>query len=158
MAVAFTICVRRSVSGWLRLRRCGPLYTGKSRAVDSALAPARFSAIGWRKFFKNITRVRAMVFFSRFGYLAAVFFLVAAFIAGGVGAAYHLHRESTSVLLFLFWGPPCIYYGRTLDHPGKSSYFFGLRLEYWGYGLIAFGLLNVYLNWPSVSRDWLAVV
>jgi hypothetical protein len=80
-----------------------------------------------------------MIFFTRFGYLVAVFFVIAAFIAGGAGTAFHLSQESASVLLFLFWGPPCIYYGRTLDHPGKLSYFFGLRLEYWGYGLFAFG-------------------
>jgi hypothetical protein len=79
-----------------------------------------------------------MIFFTRFGYLVAVFFVIAAFIAGGAGTAFHLSQESASVLLFLFWGPPCIYYGRTLDHPGKLSYFFGLRLEYWGYGLFAF--------------------
>jgi len=50
------------------------------------------------------------------------------------------------------------YYGRTLDHPGKPSYFFGLRLEYWGYGLFAFGVLDAYLSWNSLARDWLAVV
>lgn len=99
-----------------------------------------------------------MVFFSRFGYLVAVFFVVAVFIAGGLGTALHLSRESTGVLLFLFWGPPCVYYGRTLDHPGKWSYFFGLRLEHWGYGLFAFGLLNAFLNWSSLARDWLAIV
>jgi hypothetical protein len=73
-----------------------------------------------------------MVFFSRFGYLVAVFFIVAVFIASGLGIAFHLSRESISFLVFLFWGPPCVYYGRTLDHPGKPSTFFGLRLEYWG--------------------------
>jgi hypothetical protein len=99
-----------------------------------------------------------MNFFSRFGYLVAVFFVVAVFIAGGVGTAYHLSRESTGVLTFLFWGPPCIYFGRTLDHPGRRSNFFGLRLDYWGYGLCAFGLLDAYLNWNSLARDWLAVV
>ena len=99
-----------------------------------------------------------MLFFTRFGYLVAVFFIIAAFIAGGVGTAFHLSRESASVLMFLFWGPPCVYYGRTLDHPGKLSYFFGLRLEYWGYGLLAFGILDAYLSWNSLTRDWLAVV
>jgi hypothetical protein len=99
-----------------------------------------------------------MVFFSRFGYLVAVFFVVAAFIAGGLGTAFHLSHESTGVLVLLFWGPPCVFYGRTLDHPGKPSTFFGLRLEYWGHGLFAFGLLDAYLNWNSLARDWLAVV
>jgi hypothetical protein len=99
-----------------------------------------------------------MLFFTRFGYLVAVFFIIAAFIAGGVGTAFHLSRESASVLLFLFWGPPCVYCGRTLDRPGRRSYFFGLRLEYWGYGLLAFGVLDAYLSWSSLARDWLAVV
>src|ERR1700730_8503396 len=48
-----------------------------------------------------------MHLFTRFGYLVAVFFVVAAFIAGGAGTAFHLSRESASVLVFLFWGPPC---------------------------------------------------
>jgi hypothetical protein len=99
-------------------------------------------------------RGRVMEFFSRFGYLVAVFFLVAVFIAGGVGTAFHLSRETTSVLLFLFWGPPCVYYGRTLDHPGKKSMFFGLPLEYWGYGLFAFGVIDMFLNWGKFSGDF----
>jgi hypothetical protein len=99
-----------------------------------------------------------MVFFSRFGYLVAVFFIVAVFIASGLGTAFHLSRESTSFLVFLVWGPPLVYYGRTLDHPGKPSTFFGLRLEYWGYGLFAYALLDAYLNWNSLTRDWLAIV
>lgn len=99
-----------------------------------------------------------MNFFSRFGYLVAVFFIVALFIAGGLGTAFHLSRETTSALMFLFWGLPCIYCGRTLDRPGKRSNFFGLRLDFWGYGLIAFGLFDAYLNWNSVARDWLATV
>lgn len=53
-----------------------------------------------------------MNFYTRFGYLVVVFFLVAAVIAGGVSAAYHLHRESMSVLLLLFWGPLCVVFGR----------------------------------------------
>ena len=98
-----------------------------------------------------------MVFFSRFGYLVAVFFIVAAFIASGLGAAFHLRRETISFLVFLFWAPPCVYYGRTLDHPGKPSNFFGLRLEYWGYGLFAFALLDAYLNRNNLARDWLTI-
>ena len=94
----------------------------------------------------------------RFGYLVAVFFVVAVFIAGGLSTAYHLSRESAGVLTLLFWGPPCVYYGRTLDRPGKRSNFFGLRLDYWGYGLLVLGLLDAYLNWNSLARDWLAVV
>ena len=99
-----------------------------------------------------------MIFFTRFGYLAAVFFLVAAFIAGGVSAAYHLSRESFGVLLLLFWGPPCIYYGKTLDHPDKRSTLFWIPTEYWGYGLIALGVLDAYVSWDKIARDWLAVV
>jgi hypothetical protein len=99
-----------------------------------------------------------MLLFTRFGYLVAVFFVIAAFIAGGAGTAFHLSHQSTTVLMFLFWGLPCVYYGRTIDHPGRRSYFFGLPLEYWGYGLFAFGVLNAYLNWSSLVRDWLAVV
>jgi|SRR5450631_3429507 hypothetical protein len=98
-----------------------------------------------------------MVFFSRFGYLVAVFFIVAIFIASGLAIALHLSHESTTFLVFLFWGPPCIFYGRTLDHPGKPSTFFGLPLEYWGYGVIVFGFLDAYLNWHNLARDWLAV-
>ncbi len=97
-----------------------------------------------------------MNFFSRFGYLVAVFFVIAIFIAGGTGTAFHLSKESTSVLMFLLWGPPCIYYGRILHHPGKPSNFFGLRLDYWGYGLLAFGVLDAILSWHSLARDWLA--
>ena len=69
-----------------------------------------------------------MLFFTRFGYLVAVFFVIAAFIAGGAGTAFHLSQESTSVLVFLFWGPPCVYYGRTIDHPGRPSYFFAWNI------------------------------
>ncbi|MFZ3328741.1 MAG: hypothetical protein WA231_23930 [Methylocella sp.] len=99
-----------------------------------------------------------MNFFSRFGYLVAVFFVVALFISDGVGAAFHLSSQLTGVLTLLFWGLPCIYYGRTLDHLGKRSYFFGLRLDFWGYGLIAFGLLDAYLNWGNLGRHWVAAV
>ncbi len=31
-------------------------------------------------------------------------------------------------------------------------------MEYWGYGLFAFGMLDAYLSWNSLARDWLAVV
>ncbi len=99
-----------------------------------------------------------MNFFSRYGYLVAVFFVVALIISDGVGAVFHLSSASTGVLTFLFWGPPCIYCGRTLDHPGKRSYFFGLKLDYWGYGLIAFGLLYAFLNWSNLARNWVAAV
>jgi hypothetical protein len=98
-----------------------------------------------------------MFFFSRFGYLVAVYFIVAAFLGAGAGISFHLSRESTTFLVFLFWGPPCIYYGRTLDHPGKPSTFLGLRLEYWGYGLFTFALLEAYLSWESLARDWLTI-
>lgn len=98
-----------------------------------------------------------MLFFSRFGYLVAVFFIVAIFIATGIGAAFHLSHESITFLVFLFWGPPCVYYGRTLDHPGKPSTFFGLHLEYCGYGLFALSLLYAYLSWNSLVHDWLAI-
>ncbi|MGH6842318.1 MAG: hypothetical protein ACREDV_09555 [Methylocella sp.] len=99
-----------------------------------------------------------MNYFSRFGYLVAVFFVVAVFIAGGAGTAFHLSRETTSAFMFLLWGPPCVFCGRLLDHPGKRSHFFGLRLDYWGYGLIAIGLFDAYLNWGKIARDWFAAV
>ena len=31
-------------------------------------------------------------------------------------------------------------------------------MEYWGYGLIAFGVLDAYFSWNSLTRDWLAAV
>jgi hypothetical protein len=99
-----------------------------------------------------------MNFYTRFGYLVAVFFLVSAVIAGGVSAAYHLHRESMSVLLLLFWGPLCVVFGRRLDHPGKSSTLFGIPMEYWGYGLIGLGALDAYVSWNHIARDWFAAV
>jgi hypothetical protein len=55
-----------------------------------------------------------MLFYSRWGYLVVVFFVVAAFIAGGIGTAYHLSHESTGVLLLLFWGPLCVGFGTSL--------------------------------------------
>jgi hypothetical protein len=99
-----------------------------------------------------------MLFFTRFGYLVAVFFLVAAFIAGGVGTAYHLSRESTSILVLLLWGPLCAVAGRKLDHPEKRSALFGIPMEYWGYGIIGLGALDAYVNWSSLARDWFAAV
>jgi hypothetical protein len=99
-----------------------------------------------------------MVFFSRLGYLVVVFFVVAAFIAGGVSAAFHLSPESTSVLLFLFWGPPCVVFGKTLDKPEKRSTLFWIPMEYWGYGLIGLGALSAYVEWDKLARDWLAAV
>jgi len=104
------------------------------------------------------TRVRAMIFFSRWGYLVTVFFLVAAFIAGGISIAYHLHRESFGVLLLLFWGLSCVIFERALDRPEKRSTLLGIRMEYWGYGLICLGALDAYVNWDNLTRDWLAVV
>jgi hypothetical protein len=97
-----------------------------------------------------------MSFFSRWGYLVTVFFLVAAFIAGGVGVAYHLTRESTSVLLFLFWGLLCAGFGRKLDRPEKPSALFGIRIEYWGYGFIVLAVIDAILNWNNITRDWFA--
>jgi hypothetical protein len=99
-----------------------------------------------------------MMFFSRWGYLVIVFFFVAAFIAGGIGTAYHLSRESTGVLLFLSWGPACVIFGRRLDKPEKRSTLFWIPMEYWGYGLIFLGVLDAYVSWNSIARDWLAAV
>jgi hypothetical protein len=104
------------------------------------------------------TRVRAMIFYSRWGYLVAVFFVVAAFIAGGVSTAYHLSHESTSVLLFLFWGPLCLGFGRSLGTPEKPSTLFWIPMEYWGYGLIGLGALSAYVEWDKIASDWLATV
>jgi hypothetical protein len=108
--------------------------------------------------FRTPARGRAMNFFSRFGYLVAVFFVVGIFIADGVGAVFQQSSETAGVLTMLFWGLPCVICGRILDHPGKRSNFFGLRLDYWGYGLIAIGLLDAYLNWGKIARDWIATV
>jgi hypothetical protein len=99
-----------------------------------------------------------MIFFSRWGYLVVVFFLVAAFIAGGISTAYHLHRDSTGVLLLLFWGPACVIFGKTLDRPEKRSTLLGIPMEYWGYGLIGLGILDAYVSWDNITRDWIAAV
>jgi hypothetical protein len=99
-----------------------------------------------------------MIFYSRWGYLVVVFFVVAAFIAGGISTAYHPSPESTSVLLFLFWGPMCVGFGRNLGTPEKPSTLFWIPMEYWGYGLFAFGVLDAYFSWNSLARDWLAAV
>ncbi|HUI21484.1 MAG TPA: hypothetical protein VLZ74_10645 [Methylocella sp.] len=99
-----------------------------------------------------------MTFFSRLGYLVVVFFIAAAFISGGLGTAYHLSRESTTVLLFLFWGVPCVIFGRKYDKPKKHSALFGLPMEYWGYGLIVLGVLDIYVSWNSIARDWFTSV
>lgn len=98
-----------------------------------------------------------MMFFSRFGYLVPIFFLVAAFIAGGIGTAYHLSRESVGVLLLLFWGPLCVCFGRKLDHPGKRSTLFGIPMEYWGYGIIGLAALDAYVSRDIIARDWLGL-
>jgi hypothetical protein len=99
-----------------------------------------------------------MIFYSRRGYLVVVFFVVAAFIAGGVSTAYHLSHESTSVLLFLFWGPLCVGFGRKLGTPEKPSTLFWIPMEYWGYGLIGLGALSAYVEWNKIASDWLAAV
>jgi hypothetical protein len=99
-----------------------------------------------------------MIFYSRWGYLVVVFFVVAAFIAGGVSTAYHLSPESTSVLLFLFWGPLCAGFGRKLGTPEKPSMLFWIPMEYWGYGLIGLGALSAYVTWDKIASDWLAAV
>ena len=99
-----------------------------------------------------------MNFFSRFGYLVPVFFVVGIFIADGVGAVFHQSSETAGVLTMLFWGLPCVICAKILDRPGKRSNFFGLRLDYWGYGLIAIGLFDAYLNWGKIARDWVATV
>ncbi len=95
-----------------------------------------------------------MIFYSRYGYLVVVFFVVAAFLAGAIGTAYNLSRESTSVLMFLFWGPMCVIFERNLDTSSKRSMFFWLPMEYWGYGLILLGALDAFIHWNNVARDW----
>lgn len=99
-----------------------------------------------------------MAFFSRWGYLVTVFFLVAAFIAIGIGIAYHLSPEFIGVLSLLFWGSLCVFYGMRLDKPEKPSSLFGIRMEYWGYGIIGLAILDAYVSWGKIARDWLAVV
>jgi hypothetical protein len=99
-----------------------------------------------------------MVLVSRLGYLVVVFFMAAAFLSGGLAIAYHLSRESTSVLLFLFWGSPCVIFARQFDKPKKHSVLLGIPMEYWGYGLIVLGVLDAFFAWNSITRDWLAAV
>jgi hypothetical protein len=96
-----------------------------------------------------------MVFYSRYGYLVVVFFAVAAFMAGGLGTAYNLSHESASVLMFLFWGPMCVIFERTLDTSEKRSRILWIPMEYWGFGLILLGALVAFLNWDRIALDWL---
>jgi hypothetical protein len=98
-----------------------------------------------------------MIFYTRYGYLVVVFFVVAAFMAGGLGTAYNLDREVTSVLLFLFWGPLCVVFERNLDTSEKHSRFFWIPMEYLGYGLILLGVLGAFINWDRIARDWFSV-
>lgn len=98
------------------------------------------------------------MFFTRLGYLVLVFFVVGAFIAGGVGVAYRLSYESTSVIFFLIWGSMCAGFGRRLDTPEKRSKLFWIPMEYWGYGLMGFAGLDAYLNWAKIAREWLVAV
>lgn len=99
-----------------------------------------------------------MAFFSRWGYLVTVFFLMAAFIAIGIGIAYPLSPESVGVLSLLFWGALCVFYGRKLDRPEKPSSLLGIPMQYWGYGIIGLGALDAYVSWDKIARDWLAIV
>ena len=98
-----------------------------------------------------------MIFYERYGYLVVVFFVVAAFMAGGIGTAYNLDREVTSVLLFLLWGPLCVVFERNLDTSEKHSRFFWIPMEYLGYGLILLGVLGAFINWDKIARDWSSV-
>jgi hypothetical protein len=98
-----------------------------------------------------------MIFYSRFGYLVVVFFAVAAFMAGGLGTAYNLSRESASVFMFLFWGPMCVACEKNLDTSDKRSRLLWIPMGYWGYGLILLGALDAYLNWDKIARDWLLI-
>ena len=31
-------------------------------------------------------------------------------------------------------------------------------MEYWGYGIIGLAVLDAYVSWDKIARDWLAVV
>jgi hypothetical protein len=97
------------------------------------------------------------MFFSRWGYLVIVFFLVAVVMAGGISTAYHLSRESVFVLWLLLWGPLCVVMGRKLDRPKRHSALFWIPMEYWGYGIIALAILDIYMSWGKITHDWLAV-
>jgi small-conductance mechanosensitive channel len=95
-----------------------------------------------------------MLFFSRFGYLVVVFFIVAAIIAGGISTAYHFSYELAGIIVFLFWGPACVIFGRKLDRPEKPrSALFWIPMEYWGYGIIVLGLLSAYVTWDDISPE-----
>jgi hypothetical protein len=98
-----------------------------------------------------------MTFYARYGYLVVVFFAVAAFVAGGLGTAYNLDREVTSVLLFLFWGPMCVVFERNLDTSEKHSRFFSIPMDYLGYGLTLLGILGALINWDKIARGWFSV-
>jgi hypothetical protein len=95
-----------------------------------------------------------MIFYSRWGYLVVVFLLLPRLLL----MDYHLSHESTSVLLFLFWGPLCVGFGRKLGTPEKPSTLFWIPMEYWGYGLIGLGALSAYVEWDKIASDWLATV
>lgn len=111
----------------------------------------------WAAHSRRLQWIETMQFFSRFGYLVAVFFLVSAFIAGAIGTAYHLSRESTSVLFFLFWGFACLLAARSLDRTKVKSSLVWLTMEHWGYLILILAILDTYANWASLSRDWTAV-
>jgi hypothetical protein len=98
-----------------------------------------------------------MVFYARYGYLVAEFFAVAAFVAGGLGVAFNLSHEVTRVLLFLLWGPMCVIVERNLDTSEKRSRLLWIPMDYWGYGLILLGILEAYLNWDKIARDWASI-
>lgn len=97
-----------------------------------------------------------MIFYSRYGYLVVVFFAAAAFIAGGLAIAFNLSHESASVMLFLFWGFMCVIFERNLDTPEKRSRLLWIPMEYLGYALIILAILDLFLNWNKIARDWVA--
>lgn len=98
-----------------------------------------------------------MIFYERYGYLVVVFFVVATFMAGGLGIAYNLDHEVTSDLLFLIWGPLCVIFERNLDTSEKHSRFFWIPMEYLGYGFTLLGVLGAVINWDKIARSWEAV-
>ena len=97
-----------------------------------------------------------MTFYSRYGYLIVVFFAAAAFIAGGIATAFNLSHESASVMVFLFWGSMCVIFERGLDRHGKRSRLLWIPMEYLGYALIVLAILDIFLSWDKIARDWTA--
>ncbi len=61
-----------------------------------------------------------MIFYSRWGYLVVVFFVVAAFIAGGISTAYHLSPEFNERFIVFVLGTAMRRFRKKSRHSGKA--------------------------------------